>query len=542
MVARIFYSEPEGGYSELSGRIARTGWELREQAEEGSTPISTLVFDDPLMDLDLTGHRQVYVIEDESEVDDDVLFAGTVADQGFARTGGDFHEPLARALSISLTDRNAYWQRRVMVGADCKRPAESDVARMQWLLSTSEAGWADDVTTYVSTASPANMDKNDYRGQTFSQIADDCAQATGKNWYSWLERDGDGDLQVMVWYGKDTLAARSSDLRLSNDLDDLDPAAIDAGTATVWPLGADTRLNRDPGRVYTGVYLRYDNGRKAIYRRNADAVDIYGVRDMIADYPNVRTKTKAEARATRLLNDLEDQHHVISTTVLVPRGKATMIRAGMRIPVRATHLPGYEGWTWLRILSCVVSPVASGERYRLSLEMVPTDVAWTPPIVPGEGEFAQAALFSPDNPDHLDLVWNAPGYDPPGGYSPYCEPSEFFTYNLDGPSGKWRSITVNGTGYCTVYVKFSAIGVWSAGTTAITFTLIAGSASEQQEFSKTWAGLFGATWTAEMTISDVLLGPGDLIVADYSVSRGGVTIPAGAGSPGFKLYVSGYMS
>ena len=67
------------------------------------------------------------------------------------------------------------------------------------------------------------------------------------------------------------------------------------------------------------------------------------------------------------------QDEVITTSVELPAAKATMLRAGMRLPFRATHLPGFDAkFYWCRVLSCSITPVAAGERYRLTLELAPT--------------------------------------------------------------------------------------------------------------------------------------------------------------------------
>jgi hypothetical protein len=356
---------------EVTDRVPLEGWELTEKAEEGSVGSGTMWLADPDMDLDIDGLRAYYVLEDASEATDNVLFGGFAIDPELSRgeQGGMFYDPVARNWQIQLTDRNGFWNRRVMTGADCKRPAETDVARIQWLFASAEADWVEDDTTYVSTASASNMDKVDYRGQLFNQVVDDCAQAStvGKNWWVQLQETGTGR-QDVVWYGKDGLTAYQSDLYLSNDPDDWDDSALLAGTSLVWPIGDATRLRRDTSRVYTGVYLRYGGSSKAIYRKNAASVAVYGRRDHIADYPNVKTKTKAIVRATRLLNDLADPDERIMTTVELPAAKATMLRAGMRVRFKATHLEGYGDQFYnCRVLECMVSPVAAGTRYRLSL-------------------------------------------------------------------------------------------------------------------------------------------------------------------------------
>jgi hypothetical protein len=382
MAARHYLQLADGSTIEVTDRVEMSeGWRVTERAEEGSVGSGVMWLNDPGQTLDVDGLRAYTIVEDASEATDNVLFGGLVVDPEVSRgeKGSTHYDPIARAWQIQLTDFNGYWNRRVMVGTDCRRPAESDVARMQWLLTTAEAGWLDDATTYLATSSPSNMDKNDYRGQYLNQIVDDGAQHTGKNW--WVQRQETGTGRVNVgWYGLDGLTTYSSDLLLSNDPADWLDAELAAGTSTVWPIDDDTKLRRDTSRVYAGVYLRYANGTRAIYRRRAASVTAYGYRDYVADYPNVRTKAKATARASRLLADLANPDERIIAKVRLPKGKATMLRAGMRVRFKATHLPGYTDWRWMRVLSVSIQPVGVGDQYDLGLELQGPGVA--APVAP----------------------------------------------------------------------------------------------------------------------------------------------------------------
>ena len=368
MVARHYYRDHTGDPVEISDRIGRVDWELREQAEEGSTPMSTVVIDDPDMDFDAVGHRRYYVIEDESTGTDDVLFWGYTADQEVARGGGEWENPLGRIWTVSVTDTNAFWQRRIMVGEDCDRPAETDVERVQWLLATGEASLFDNVTTFVSTDAPVDMDAADYRYQGLAGIMDDCSQQSGKNWYSLVRKTG-GVYEFSVWYGKDDLAGYDSALSLSNDPDDWTDATLADGSSLVWPISMDTKLRRDPGRVFSGVCVPFDGG--TVYKQKEATATAFARRDTTMPAINVKTKAKADARANRYLNDLDEQDETITTAVELPATIATGIRAGMMVPFKATHLSGYTDFVNCRVLACTVTPLAAGERYRLSLELAP---------------------------------------------------------------------------------------------------------------------------------------------------------------------------
>lgn len=524
------------GTVEISDRIARVGWELTEKAEEGAVGSSTIDIDDPDMDLVIEPLRPYTVIEDESEATDNVIYSGYIAGRTVARVQGVNRRPVQRAVSAATVDANSKWNTRVMVGTDCKRKAENDTTRMAWLLTTSEAGFIDDAASYVSAASPAAMDAVDYRGQYLNQVVDDGAQHTGKNW--WLQRQETGTGRVNVaWYGKDSLSAYASPLYLSNDLADMSRAAVDDGTSLVWPLGATDKLDIDPSRLYTGVYLRYANGTKAIYRRNPDVNDagspLYHVyRDYVADYPNVKTKAKAIARATRLLADLAEPDERITAAVELPKGKATMLRAGMRVQVKATHLDGYTSWRWLRVLSCTVSPVASGERYKLTLELQgPGQAAGGPPPPPYTGSaittLEQIAGTGADDTWINDPWFTTTGDAAPGGWPGCLTVGSMWTINSSG--GHYRSITTSVAMRVRLEAHIGAYGIISGGTDTLTMSILVNGAAVATDSQTQTGTYFVADFYPDVIVD---LAAGDTV----SIALSGTPLSAGgfvntAGTP-----------
>jgi hypothetical protein len=351
MTIRVYFRNAAGDIEEITDALAVETLEVSENAEEGSVAISRVALDDPDMTLDIGGHRLFYIEEDEVYGEEPKIFRGFTADRSYSRG----QHPLGREIQAQVADMNVVWQRRVMVGADCKRPAETDVARMQWLVTTAEAGLIDD-DTYLSTASPVNMDKCDYRGQMMGSVADDCAQASGKNWY--ITHDDVTGLGPMIWYGHQALEVYDSPLRLSNVLSEIDDV-------TTFAISDDTTLQRDPSRVFSGVYLPYDGG--AVYRQSADTATAFARRDVVMPSANVKSKTKAIARAVRYLADLDEETDRITTAVLLPAAQVNDIRPGMRVQFGASHLPGYEfDYHWVRVLSRTVAYWVPGQ-YKLTL-------------------------------------------------------------------------------------------------------------------------------------------------------------------------------
>ena len=365
MSAHHYYVNDAGDPEEITDRIQFDSWELTEHAEESSVATSSIIIDDPLMDLDeIRGNRGYYVTEDATG-SEEMLWYGYFADQTIER--GIY--PLGREWHINVVDANALVDKRIMAVTDFNRPAETDVERILALLTTTEAYHAIDGTTdWISTANPVDMDACDYRGQRLTNVIDDCAQASGKNHYAfWTDEDG-----RVLWYGAQDLTTRSSTLYLSNDLAEIDDV-------TTFAISEDTSLMRDPSRVYSGVYLPYDGG--AVYKAATFDETIYTWRrDVSMPTLNVKTAAKANARADRYLIDLSTQELRIHTTVIVPNTLVNELRAGMRVPFRATHFPdGLDLFTWCRILSRTVK-AWTHDQYMVTMTLSPQEQLPCEPI------------------------------------------------------------------------------------------------------------------------------------------------------------------
>lgn len=507
MTARLYFntSATSNTYVEVDARMRLLDWEVREQAEEGSAAMSTVVFDDPDMDWDVTPWRGWYMVEDASTGSNSVICGGWIADQEIGREGGDRENPLARVWTVSLADANAYWQMRVMVGADANRPAETDVERMQWLLATNEVAWAYDTTTYVQTTTPVDMDACDYRGQYLPQIMDDCAQSSGRNWFTWIDLVG-GVRKVMVWYGHDDWAVYDSPLSLTNDPADFVESALVDGTSLVWLISPDTKLRRDPSRMYDGVYLQYDGG--AVYR-DLDPRTVR--RDFVSPSYNVKSSTKAIARAVRYLAELDEQDEVISTSVELPAAKATMLRAGMRVPFRATHLPGYDvadTYYWMRVLSCSITPIAAGERYRLTLELAPTGDTV---VALYEGDVFAGIIRSEGN-THLgygfDQETGAPGWDTQAVVGPI---------SVDQTSAPFTSMTVSAAMVVRIWAHATLSGVVDAGVEHWVAVCVNGIEIGRHTLYST-GGYWGPIF--DVDVRDYTLQPGDVVSVTSVTSAG----------------------
>jgi hypothetical protein len=222
-----YYKNNAGDVVEIANpsRIRRMATEGASSAEEGAVGTWELEIDDPDGDFYIRGYRIVYAIETEAIADAyhgviGVWFAG---DRNISRLSGQAPEKrtgAARTWRVQLHDLNTILGWRTNVGSDCNRPAETDLARIAWILSTAETTLISNDTTYIDSTGAVNMDANDFRGQTTRDVIDDCAQDSGRNYGLLWEYSGDPDdpVEIKLWYKHGASTDNSSTYNLNNNI------------------------------------------------------------------------------------------------------------------------------------------------------------------------------------------------------------------------------------------------------------------------------------------------------------------------------------
>ncbi len=357
---------------------------ITQNAEEQSVANSTIVFEDPTGTLDLIGLRSVVIWDDLAPFT--WIYRGQMGTRSVTR--GDFRAgSKARIWTVELVDVNTFLSWRIMEAAGFNRPAETDVARMQYLLGSGIiTNRVDDTTTYVDTSAPVNMDAADYRGQYVNDLINDCMHAAAKNSYlmpvtTVLEPSGYG---TGIWYGPPTLTTFSSSIKISNVLADVDGS-------TVFAPFIDAELKRSPDRVNDGLRVNYDGGFN--YQTRDATFDFYFAhRDTIYDAVNVKTAAKAAARGAIQLATMATEDDIITCTIQVASAHVNDIRAGMRVQCKFSHFAfsesgdSYDSYTYFRVLNRTVTlvspPDATGScLYTVALTLTPWEGIPVPPPV-----------------------------------------------------------------------------------------------------------------------------------------------------------------
>jgi hypothetical protein len=342
-------------YVNITDRCRPELIDVKQNAEEGSVGISTFIIDDPLGDLDVGGWKVFYILETEAEDPDQQVFYVGHSQPTRAIRRGPYRTQAAREWHVQLSDVNNIINRRILIGQDNDRNAESDVARIAWILGTSEdavIGNTDMVTGTVSDT----MDENDYLGQETFAVYNDCAQQTGNNFFlTHIGSSGPypfGD--YALFYDKPHSATYPSNHRISNLLAEVDQEEVFFNFV-------EDELTLDSSRIASGIFVPFQ--QSYVYVRDMGTVAEFTYRDLNMPAINVKNRATALRRANRYLRDNATEEHRATLHFITPRHKVNAIREGQTVEVKMSHWPEpYRSeWTAMRVLSRQITHISESD-------------------------------------------------------------------------------------------------------------------------------------------------------------------------------------
>lgn len=358
----LFYYYNGGSLGATAVRLGPQGFSLTEAAESGILGFGRIRIDDVAGSLDMIGHRSLTVKEPDC-TSDPWLFRGYLADRTIMHQDS-LNTGVQRVWDCTVADLNSAMQWRV-IRSGGKRPEETDTARLAWLLGTDYIDVVSSDGSHVFGAG-VTLDANDYRGQTPADVVADCAQVSGCNWF--VVWDNTLNAPALHYY-LPSRAHFSSTLKISNVLADVDESTVFAPDTAV-------SLSLDPSRVYTGVRYGFggaDGGRdSAVFEESATILSSIGhKREANWGDPSIRKSARATAKADKWLEEGETEaKRIIVTLNKVPGASVNLIRTGHRIQVKFSHLPGYESYTWVRVVRRTVQQMDGTQLlYAIQLEL-----------------------------------------------------------------------------------------------------------------------------------------------------------------------------
>lgn len=355
---------------------ARLGVAFQSNAEEGSTAITAMVVDDESNALDYVGLRRVYAYETAAPAHNQIVYNGYLQARTIGRgpaQGMDSDESITgRRWTLQIADTNSLLSRRIITGADGERKAETDVARIQWLLTANDRylsnpqdTW-DTAGTYVNTVGALDMEAADLRGQTAFDVLNDCAQRSGKNWGAFYLETNDtvpptNGGSITLWYDFDYSTAYTSSVRLTNVRADVD-------NVTTFFVNPDATLGRDPSRNYSGILLNYSGG--SVYTQSTNVANLFQRRDTSVSNANVKSAAAAATLSARYLEDAAREEDRLTCRFVVAKQYVNSLREWQRCQVNLSWLPGYTGYNYARVLSRTVRQLTD-DFYEIGVELSP---------------------------------------------------------------------------------------------------------------------------------------------------------------------------
>jgi hypothetical protein len=323
--------------------------------------------------------------------------------------------------------------------------------------------------------------------------------------------------------------------------------ASDVDGVWTFAISEDTELSRDPSRVYSGALVQYDGG--LVYEQSQTTYVNFTKRDAIVPAPNVKSRTTATNRALRYLSDSDTEEDRITTSYYVPASKLNFAREGMRIQFRATHLPNYAAFSWLRILSRTFVQVSEQDdpTYRVTLTLGAGPPA--PNLLPAGG-----VLYQPHNQNGAggflmpDVRFERTGDNPASGYPlvPLFGHLEYVSDGVGLPVAAYKGFRALGAGTLTVSWTCDDIAGVVGTVTCTPAIQVNGVTVASTSHTTTDAGAPGfpyshsRTWTVSTSVSVV---NGDVVSVSFSSTWGNtMLVPAGTGDPSHTFTVSGSLA
>jgi len=537
---RYWYRDNDGVITEFTDRVDRKEhpFEGTTNADEGSVGNATFYIDDPDGDFLIRTHRKIFVTSTVAETSSNrTVWVGY---SNLVRTvRKDPWSGRARTLIVEAVDLNTILSRRIMTGKDTARPAETDVARVQWAEATNEGSLIDD-DSYIQTDHTVQMDAapDAYLGQEFINVLSNAANMAVKNYFVFNLDTGDsntGDYNLYrLWYGLDSSTAFTSSIRFTNVEADVD--------ASTWMVFTDSEIERTGERVHSGAYVPYQGSY--VYVQRAQTAADFAQIDRALNGENIKTAAKAKAMATAQLNDHATEEERITVTVRLPEAKVNALHAGQRCQIKLVHSDNQTDYTWCRPLRRTVKERPGTDTvditYVLAVPRPETAAAATSGVLDeahGPYQVSEGA----------DLIYfKGSGDSPPAGWpsQPTAGLVSILT-DASPPNANWANYgwQMDGTGTVDALFRASAAGVKGNGTYTVTWAIrLNGAVVASEDVVVTGTGL--AYWSdqTEVTVAALAVSTGDKLTATVSCNPampGAIVVPGGVGWASERFEITG---
>ena len=353
------------GVRQPGGLGQPTPWALTEVANKGEAGLSGFDMEDIGSAWSIVGLKEFYA--EESATTPVRIFSGYATDRTIGRSpsmvvGSD------RTWDWNVADLNARLGDIIFLSKSGKRPAETDVQRINWMLGFFTSYSFPVLTSALyDTSAPVAMDAADYTGRYPKDLLNECSNESGKTFYLFWggpnANQGGTPLAVRLAYHTPIWSSFTAAGSISN-------VTGAANGTTVFAPGAADRLKRDPAKTYSGCYLEYSGGH--VFVQNATTLSNFRHRDTRATDMGATKPATAIRWATNYLNTVSTEEDTMTVHLdNVPAASLGNFRPGQRVLVTLQEVTEYASGAYMAIIRRTVSPIAMGTSglYKLTLDL-----------------------------------------------------------------------------------------------------------------------------------------------------------------------------
>jgi hypothetical protein len=288
-----------------------------------------IVFEDVDSDFSIQGWMPITVDEPDCTAAPR-LFTGYVADRKYSR--GPYRAAASHQIDTTINDTMVLMSFLLITGTDGKRPAETHIERIDWLLGSSyiPGGLVTDLGL-VDRSAPRPFEEADYRGQYAADVLSDLAGPIFRMWFTYWDQDEEA---IGLFFDTPGSTTNTSTLAISNDLSDVDDS-------TTFAPYVDGALAADPSEVYAKIRYTYRNG--TIIENDSDTRDAFfpdlGYRGLQVNNDRVGLESTARNMADNLLEKYSAEAEILTFTVRLPS-----THVGLAVEGPGPLVSGRRGW------------------------------------------------------------------------------------------------------------------------------------------------------------------------------------------------------
>ncbi len=344
------------------GLTQRGSIRLASTARNGEVGMGGWNTDDDAAALAFPGLKVARLIEDASGADKHI-WRGRIWIKNLAR--GDWFMGNARRFAVNVVDSN--WDFSKLRVHASPRPAESDVARVLWLVGYILNGGASTATnararastvfgtsTYVPNTNLVTLPARSFDNSDPFGVLDDAIRSSGKTFFPVLNDDGTLDL----FYDLPTSTAYASTLSITDD-------GTADGITSYAPAPDGPSGTQDPSELLSGVGLVTSTGAvTTAYNPTIEAA--YDVAE-VTTFDQGASAPTAAARAAQILVQRGVEEDRYRCFIDVAPARAHLLKAGMTLSFRSAAA-GVTAPITVRVVRCEPE-LTMQNLYRLHLEL-----------------------------------------------------------------------------------------------------------------------------------------------------------------------------